>query len=365
MRPFTPFGIVLLFVAPAALAAEVTKSLTVRLSGDPKIPFAVENLAGEMRVVPGTGDAVVATATVHAETDAALALVRFEQVVGAKGIPTLRVRYPVDQYTTFHYPRRKADSSLLGRLFDGSSSESEYDGVRVRVSSGRGVLLYADVEVQVPTGASSGTFQDSVGMLSGRGLEGRFRFDSSDGGISLDQLKGETSADTGSGDVKARGLSGSFSCDTGSGECEVTDFQGESLRLNTGSGELRVASSSAARIRADTGSGDVHLQDVDAEDIRGDLGSGDLQLDTRGHRLKHVKADTGSGNVILRLDPDAGFRVRASMSSGALKCRFADARPLKNDDEIVGYDRGDGALQIGVDTGSGDVVVEPRAASHR
>ena len=72
-----------------------------------------------------------------------------------------------------------------------------------------------------------------------------------------------------------------------------------------------------------------------------------------------MSADTGSGDVRLRLPKDASFEVRADMGSGELESRFTDAQAIVNRREVVGYRRGDARIKIDVDTGSGDVTVEP------
>ena len=137
-------AIVVVLVAAAA-TAEVTRTLRVELTGDPAAGFAVDNLAGAMKVTAGDVGTVTAVATVHAE-DAALAdAVRFEQVVGNGGVATLRVRYPLDEHRTIRYPH-------------GGSGDTEYDGRRVKVSDHSGVELWADVEVTVPRREVKGTF---------------------------------------------------------------------------------------------------------------------------------------------------------------------------------------------------------------
>jgi hypothetical protein len=47
------------------------------------------------------------------------------------------------------------------------------------------------------------------------------------------------------------------------------------------------------------------------------------------------------------------------MGSGELESGFTDAQAIVNRREVVGYRRGDGRIKIDVDTGSGDVTVEP------
>jgi hypothetical protein len=350
-------GIVLV-CSTQAWAAESTRSIDFKWKADPSLAFAIENLAGDMRVLPATDGAVTVTAVVHAESDPLASAVKIEEVTGPKGVPTLRVRYPLDQSRSFRYPLMKSDSSWVGKLLGWFGSSTSYNGDRVSVSRDTGTLLYADVEVHVPPGLQV-TFRNVVGHLSGQDVDGRLRFDISNGGITLDRVKGDTHADTGSGDVQARGGSGSLDCNTGSGTCNISGFEGERISIDTGSGTARVETSKARKIHADTGSGGVRLTGVDVEEVDGDTGSGGVELEVTGHRLRKVKADTGSGSVVLRIDPEAGFHMKASVASGSIHCDFADARVLKSDNEIVGCDRGDGAVQIAVDTGSGSVTVAP------
>lgn len=350
-----------LLAPPRPAAAESTRTLRLELTGDSTHPFAVENLAGTMRVAPGAGDAVVAVATVHAESDELAASMRFEQVRNEKGVPTLRVRYPVDRHTTFRFPQGKdqGTGSFLAGFLGLSGSNVKYDGQRVSVSSGHGVLLYADVEVQVPKKTLDATFKNHVGPMHGQGVQGKVRFDTGSGNVTLKQVSGEVVADTGSGDVTASDVEGSFSCDTGSGECDLTGFKGESVKCDTGSGDVNLRSVTARRIAVDTGSGDVHVDQAEAEEFDADTGSGSIELEARGARLTRVDADTGSGDVTLRLGPDASFEAVADQGSGRIVSRYADTQPILKGKELVGYRRGDAKARIRVETGSGDLILEP------
>ncbi len=355
----------LAFAGPAA--AETIRTLKVQLSGSPAQAFAVENLAGSMRVVPGTGDGVVAVATIHAESAELADSMRFEQVSGEKGEPTLRVRYPVHEHTAYRFGRshRGDDDSGGGGFIDwlfggGGSNGIKYDGVRVSVSSHRGVVLWADVEVQVPKTAIVAKFKNHVGPISGQGVQGRIRFDTGGGDVEVKDVSGEIVADTGSGNVLASGVEGSLVCDTGSGDCRVDGFKGGDLKCDTGSGTVRVEAARARRIAVDTGSGDVRVRAADAEEFLADTGSGDVELSLAGGHLSRVKADTGSGSVRLRLGAEASFEAHASTGSGDVFSHYADAQAIVHGKEVVGYRRGDGRIRINVETGSGDVVLEPR-----
>ena len=347
-----------LLTAPA-LAAESTRSLKVELSPAAAAHFRVENLAGSMQVLPARDGKVTAVATIHAESDKLASLMRFEQVSGEGGVPTLRVIYPLDRYDTIRFGSKDHEEGFLSFL-TGSSTNTTYDGRRVRISGSGGVLLYADVEVRVPsiTGLEA-SFRNVVGALHGEDVEGNLRFDSGSGDISLERLAGEVQADTGSGDVKAVNLSGTFSCDTGSGDCSLNGFQGEKLSLNVGSGDVTVKSGKVRAISADTGSGDIHVLDTEVERFDADTGSGDVVLESRGSRLSMVKADTGSGDVTLRLSPQATFEARADQGSGRVRTGYKDADAILEDRHVIGYRRGDTRIRIDVSTGSGDLTIEP------
>ena len=334
-------------ILTASLAhAEATRSLRVTLSGDPAAPFSVENLAGKMTVVAGDGDAVVAVATVHAETEELAAAMRFEQVMGKDGEPALRVRYPLDRHGTIRYPF-------------GGRSTTDYDGHRVTVSSHSGVMVYADVEVRLPRRAVSASFRNPVGSMTAEGITGKLLLDTGSGEITARNLEGTIKADSGSGDVRAERIKGSYMCDTGSGSCQVDGFEGDSLNLDSGSGAIRVTGAKASRIHADSGSGGIRIDQADTEEFLGDSGSGTIEFDALGTRLRRIKGDTGSGDIRLRLPADASFELVADQGSGDLACGFKDAQPIVKKRTVVGYRRGDGRIRIDLDTGSGDVSIVP------
>jgi putative adhesin len=341
------------------LAAEATRTIKLELSPADSARFRVENLAGSMKVIPATGGKVLAVATVHAESEELAGAMQFKQIPGSEGGPTLRVIYPLDRYDTIRYEPRHPEGGFAG-LFGHSSTTTRYDGHRVKISGGEGVRVYADLEIQVPAiQGLEACFRNEVGSLDGSGLEGKLRFDSSSGDISLTRLRGEARSDTGSGDVKASHISGTFSCNTGSGDCMLSGFDGEKLVFDVGSGDVRVTSAAAREVAAGTGSGDVVISDSDVETLKADTGSGDVTFESRGGRLATVKADTGSGDVVLKLPAEAGFEARADQGSGDIRMGFKDAEAILHHKRVVGYRRGDSRIRIDVSTGSGDLRIEP------
>ena len=350
---------ILTFVLVAPLhAAEATR--TERLELSPSGPFVVENLAGTMRVVAGSGSKVVAVATLHAESEDLLDKMHFRQVTGEKGRPTLRVEYPIEARETVRFPHSPDGEAggILGHLFGGNSTV-KYAGHTVKVSASDGTLLYAELEVQLPSKEVEGTLRNLIGRISGEGVHGSLLFDSASGDITLNKVGGHIKTDTGSGDVKAETVDGSFDCDTGSGNCHLTNFKGDKVSCDVGSGDIFLKSISAQSLSTDTGSGNIRVQDADIESFVADTGSGDVLLETDGNRLESIKADTGSGNVVLRLSPAATFEAMADQGSGDLRVDYRDAKPILDGRVVVGYRRGDQKIRIDVNTGSGDLDIEP------
>ncbi len=377
--------VALLLVGPLP-AAETTRTVRAELPENASELFGIENLAGSMVVRPGSGSRVVAVATVHAESAELAESIRIEQVAGENGRPALRVIYPLEEHRTIRYPGGSSNSGggggFLARLFGGNShTRTRYDGRKVTVSSDDGVLLYADLEIEIPARSVDAYFSNATGPMRASKVEGKFEFSTGAGDVLLESVGGEMEVDTGSGDVKVEGSNGRISvdtgsgdvtisnsegrvsCDTGSGDCSVREFRGESISADTGSGNITVRSAVVDRVSVDTGSGNIKLVDCDIEQLDADTGSGDIDLATRGDRLSRIIADTGSGDVSLRLGPEASFEVRASQGSGDLINRYKDARAIVDGREVIGYSRGDARIRITVDTGSGDVLIEPGPAA--
>jgi len=360
-----------LALVPAA--ADSTRTLRAELSPGSN-GFKVENLVGSMEIVAGGGSRVVVEATVHGESDRIAGMMRLEEVRDENGRPTLRMIYPLDEYATY------ADPGSGKGWFGGSTNTStKYAGRKVKVSNKGGVLLYADLRVEVPSSDFDGKFRNVVGLIKAQDFAGNSKFDTGSGDVILRGLRGSVDADTGSGDIKATDLEGKFhgdtgsgdvlltrftgetvDCETGSGDISLTDVSAQSIIADTGSGGIKATGTRARTVKADTGSGDISIEGSDLETFDADTGSGDVLLDTDGAMLTRVSVDTGSGDVEIHLDANASFEAIADQSSGDINNHFSGAEAIVMGREVVGYRRGDAHTRIKVDTGSGDLTLAPR-----
>lgn len=320
---------------PAGAAAQATE--TVRLTGD---RVALYNVAGEVRVEPGSGSDVVVEVTRRGAEGARLRVERGEE----EGREAVRVVYPSASVLYPPMGSRSNTTSMSDRFFDG-------DRVEIR-GSGDGVEAWADVTVRVPAGRDLNVYL-LVGTIGADGVTGDLFLDTASGDVSATSITGSLGIDTGSGDVALRDIEGDTDVDTGSGSIRVEGVRGGGIRLDTGSGEVTGRGLEAPSIVVDTGSGEVDLDEVASPDVLVDTGSGSVVLGMLTD-VDRLEVDTGSGPITVRLPSSAGAEVEMDTGSGTLDLDLPlEVRTVRRD-HIEGR-LGDGRGTIELDTGSGTI----------
>jgi hypothetical protein len=376
-------------------AAETPKTRAFKQAFPPQAAeLRLANLAGHIELVRADGKEVVVEANVHAlgendaETRKLLDGMKWVRSKDVKGRDEWALSYPVDDYTSYHYPQgaQKEEPSGFWSFFfeSGFSTTTTYRGERVRVRGTKrssDPTLYADLRIALPAG-SQVAVRNAVGTINGTGaLEGALSIDTGSGGVTLaaysgrllvdtgsgrvviGTAKGETSIDTGSGDVAVRNLVGNGSIDTGSGSITIDSLSAGKLAVDTGSGDVTVKSGDVGRLIADTGSGSVKVLGVELEELVADTGSGDVVLKSSLDKTRKVTAETGSGAVRIVAGANASFAVDTDQGSGDLRVGYADAVLRRSGRKVVGARRGDGRTAIHVTTGSGDCTIGPKDES--
>jgi DUF4097 and DUF4098 domain-containing protein YvlB len=391
-----------LALAPAALGA----SREVRKTAPAKdgMVVEVENLAGTVRLVPASGAEVEVVARLVAEGSSAseseklLALLDVAFEANGDRV-TAKARYPVDEYSTIHYPdpRRHEEEHGLLSLFGSSRSTVRYQGRRVTVVSGRrksAPTLFADFEVRVPRGVAV-SVHEAAGFVTGgdlhsavkvdgdaadvklrgtggvrihtgsgdvvvRDVDGEARLDTGSGDVTLDGAKGAVELRTGSGDVKAFRVEGDVVIGTGSGDASLTDVAGKLVRITTGSGTLTLDHVTGA-LELSTGSGDVHGRALGrAESLVVDSGSGNVSLEGDLSDAREIRLGTSSGDVELWLARALPMRLVALTSSGEIDVDVADVRTVRKSEHELVAEVGSASTPVRIETSSGNLRVSAR-----
>jgi DUF4097 and DUF4098 domain-containing protein YvlB len=338
----------------------------------------LENLAGQVAMGRAKGQEVEVTAVIHAaaasaaEAEALLKLLEFDFQTEAD-VLTIHARYPIDRYHVYRYPPIDPGGH--------STSQSTYGGERVIVTTKDerdAIVLYADVTIGLPPGVAVWV-EEVAGDLAVSAIQSDAQLENGWGDISIKDSRGRIKAETGSGDVRVTGQRGDVTVGTGSGEIVAEDIEGLArlgtgsgdvhatkikgdVRIDTGSGDVE-ARSIAGEIHIDTGSGDALIADAQAERLAVDTGSGMIRVESpkifRSRPGAEARLETGAGDLVLTIDSEASMTLDFQSGSGKVK----SPRALEGRIERIGgegsrrYRIGDGASQVRVETGAGDVVL--------
>lgn len=331
------FAVLLL---PAALSAQERQVLTGPTA-------TIYNIAGEVRLEPGTGDDVTVD-VIRAGRDARRLEVRLRD-------GRMSILYPDDE-VVYRGGRSRGSMSGLRVRPDGSFGgdwSSGMGGRRVTVRSfGSGLEAWADLVVRVPRGKRVEVHL-AVGEVVAANVEGDLDIDVHSASVRTSGTRGRLMVDAGSGSVRVADARGELEVDTGSGGIELSDVEMSRITIDAGSGGVDGRGVKAGRLSVDVGSGGVDLEGTITDDLLVDTGSGSVRLDL-ATVPRSLVIDTGSGGTTLRLPADAAADVDIETGSGGIASDFAITATTFRRDEVRGR-IGDGGGRIRISTGSGGV----------
>lgn len=358
----SPRALVVLLLVVAITATATAAEFDRQFSTDADA-LILRNLVGKVRVTAAAGDQYEILVSVRgSDADPDLIDVTLDDGRNAE----LIVRFPIEKHRDYVYPElgRRGKATIyqpdqggggwLSKLWRGIGGEK----VTIR-GHGRGLEVWADVEIQVPAGRTTEVFL-GAGNLASAGVDGKLVLDTHNGPVEVQGHTGRLVCDTGSGHVGVADIDGALLVDTGSGSVDVRGHQGRTLEVDTGSGSVRIDNVNTEKLHVDTGSGGVVCTGVSTDKATIDTGSGavELMLDRMG--TGRFVIDTGSGGVKLVLPADASAMISVDTGSGGIRNEIPDA-------EVLHKSRGEMKLRVGggetrfiVDTGSGGVTIASR-----
>ena len=329
----------------------------VTLTGD---DVAIYNLAGSLRVEPGSGNVVVEVT--RAGGDAAKLRLDQGEIDGRM---TFRVVYPGDRIRSLD---REDGTTELRVRDDGTFGDDDRDhgrhghrdhdrsaerGRRVTITDrGDGLDARADLVVRVPRGRRV-SLHLAVGRVSAANVEGELAIEASNAPVTATGTKGALQVAVGSGRVEVTQASGEVNIDTGSGAVALSRIQGPRLAVSTGSGEVTGGDLTADELEIDTGSGDIRLSAVSSPSVSFETGSGVVDADLR-QDVSRLTAETGSGDIAIRAPASLGAAVEIETASGDIETDFPLEVTRHGRDHVIGK-IGDGKGSIAIETGSGGV----------
>jgi lia operon protein LiaG len=340
-------GIALLAGPVVAHAGAQTERRSI--SGD---RVAIYNLAGRLRVQPGTGGEVVVEVTRGGHDASQLTL-----ATGAiRGAQTLRVIYPSDRLIYDDLSHRSRTTMRVnddGTFDDNNDDRDSFGRRRVEVrDSGSGLDAHADLVVSVPKGQRA-SIHWGIGEATVTNVDGDLNVSVGSGHLTSEHTHGLLRLDTGSGGLTVTDAQGDVTLDTGSGGVSVTGVHGDALAIDAGSGSVRGGDIDVKTLKADVGSGGLRLDRVKATRVSIDAGSGSTQLELLTV-VEHLDVDAGSGGVEVRLPGAQGADIDIETGSGGIESDFAVQTTHLERHHLRGK-IGDGRGNIKIEAGSGTV----------
>ncbi len=340
-------GACAVLLSTVAMAGPAQAQESYEVSG---ADVAIYNLAGEVEVVSGAGDAVVVE-VVRGGADSERLAVEIGRVDGRQA---LRVLYPTDRVVYSRMGRGSNASVRVrgdGTFYDNRSGRGDRVDIR---GGGDGLEAHADLRIHVPAGRALAVYL-AVGEATATGLRADLRLDLGSATARVDDVEGSVWVDTGSGAVEVSNVRGDLSVDTGSGSVVAHRVTGDEVTIDTGSGSITGSEIGARSFNADTGSGRIDIDGLSAPDVVCDTGSGSVRLRLTSD-VDHLEVDTGSGSVVLELPASVGAQVVVDTGSGGIDVELPFQVERAERRHVRGQ-LGDGNGRIAVDTGSGGVTL--------
>jgi hypothetical protein len=311
---------------------------------------AIYNLAGQLRAMPGTGDAVTVEITRRGADRDKLQI----EAGTLRNRETLRIVYPSDRII---YPELRDRGRIRMRVRDdGTFSDDGWtrdsrDEVEIR-GTGTGLEAFADMIVRVPRGQKIDLYL-GAGRIEVANVEGDVLVDVGAAEVDISGTKGALSLDTGSGKVAVRDATGTLNIDTGSGGVTIDRVKGDVLNIDSGSGGIQASDVDMRDLEADVGSGGLRFYRTKATNITVEAGSGGVNLELLSD-VENLEVETGSGGATIRLPATVGAELEAETGSGGFSTDFEITTRRVSRNHVVGR-IGDGKGRIRLEAGSGSI----------
>jgi lia operon protein LiaG len=344
VSPVVVAVIVTALVIPQSVSAQAEQR---SLRGE---QISIYNLAGQLRAMAGTGDAVTVEITRRGADRDKLRI----ETGTLRGRETLRIVYPSDRIVYSELKHRTRITMRVredGTFSDEGWTRESRDEVEIR-DSGSGLDAFADLVVRVPRGQKIDLYL-GAGRVEVANVEGDLLVDVGAAEVDISGTKGNLTLDTGSGRVAVRDATGSLNIDTGSGGVTLDRVKGDVLNIDSGSGGIQASDIDMRDLEADVGSGGLRFYRTKATNITIDAGSGGVNLELLSN-VDNLEVEAGSGGATIRLPATVGAELEAETGSGGFSTDFEITTRRVSRNHVAGR-IGDGKGRIRLEAGSGSI----------
>ena len=363
LRTLSALVAVSLLAAPTAGAQERST-----LTGQ---DVSVYNLAGELRIVAGTGGATEVEVTRVGRDSRELR-------INTDSPSSLRVIYPRDEIS---YPGMgRGSQSTLSVSADGTFGDGR-NGRSVRITSSDraapGALeAGADIVVRLQPGARL-TARTAIGNTHIQNVGGSLNIGNTAGDITSTGTRGDLTLRTASGRIEVVDAEGMVTLRTASGGVDVENARGAAVSAKVASGRISARNVRATTVELESASGGIRVEGAECDRLQ--LSSASGSIDARRVTAPASVARTASGSVDMELSGpvqsaemrSASGSVRLMLPQGsnvALDLRSSSGRvhldaPAQIVETRRGYTSatlGNGAGRVSARSSSGSVRVTAR-----
>lgn len=189
----------------------------------------------------------------------------------------------------------------------------------------------------------------------------RFNVDlsTSGGDIDVGNLTGSARVKTSGGDITLARVQGPVNGSTSGGDIRVTEAVDE-VDLGTSGGDIIVGRASG-QVKLETSGGDITVERASGA-LDASTSGGDVRVTLEGPLTQDISLGTSGGDVVARVDPEAGFHLDASTSGGDVEVNGLTIRIEKGGigkSRLSGEVNGGGAT-LKLRSSGGDVTVASR-----
>ena len=298
--------------------------LECRLTVDGPVSLDVMTGAGSIEVTEGGSGEVLIVASIKARGGSG--------ATAEEKLEYLRANPPIRQDGNNITVGRVEDERYRNNVSISYKITTPYD---TSLESRNGSGSQKVINIQGPVNASTGS-----GSISLSKIGGDVDASTGSGSIDVDSVDGQTHLRTGSGSIRAERISGSVKASTGSGSITINQIESELQEPR--------------RVEASTGSGSI-----DVDGVSGFLkaGTGSGSITASGNPADDWNIGTSSGNITLRISPNAAFNLRARTASGRINVDHpVTISGTVGRGSLNGTVRGGGSL-VDIHTSSGNITI--------